>query len=123
MSDAYIKADPAAAYKTTVMMPCFLKEVRSPSHDSPDSPFYLGCPKCKKSIDATGECPEHGHVTAIEVTGAIVVLQDATATFEAALWKEPLEALLQEFDLGDAPRDEQLTRLQIKLLSFNWLRA
>ena len=47
-------------------------------------------------------------MTAIEVTSAIVVLQDATATYEAALWKEPLE------DLGDAPRDEQLTRLANK---------
>ena len=60
----------------------------------------LRLPSVQKNVKRDGTCPDHGTVTANEVVGAAVVIQDPCITLETTLWKEPLEALRSEFGVG-----------------------
>ena len=101
MKEADITTDNSNAYKGTVLVPCcFIKELRSLGDSASGCPYYYGCPQCKKATKIDDTCPDHGKVTPTQVVGAAVVLQDPSATFEATLWKEPLEALRSEFAVG-----------------------
>ena len=74
-------------------------------------PYYYGCPQCKKAIKSEGTCPDHGAVTATQVVGAAVVIQDPCTTFETILWKEALEALRSEFGVGPDVEDTEVLPL------------
>ena len=101
MRVADISQDNSNAYKGAVIVPCcFLKELRSLGDGASGLPYYYGCPQCKKATKSDGTCPDHGTVTANEVVGAAVVIQDPCTTLETTLWKEPLEALRFEFGVG-----------------------
>ena len=112
MRVADISQDNSNAYKGAVIVPCcFLKELRPLGDSASGLPYYYGCPKCKKATRIDGACPEHGTVTANKVVGAAVVIQDPCTTFETTLWKEPLEALRSEFEVGPDVADTEVLPL------------
>ena len=112
MRAADISQDNSNAYKGAVIVPCcFLKELRSLSDSSSGLPYYYGCPQCKKAVKSDGTCPDHGTVTANEIMGAAVVIQDPCTTLETTLWKEPLEALRSEFGVGPEVADTEVLPL------------
>ena len=117
MRDADISQDNSNAYRCAVVIPCvYLKELRSLGDSASGLPYYLGCPQCRKSLDkADGKCPDHGSVTPEKVMGAAVVIQDPGTTMELTLWKDSLEALCTEFEIGsDVPDTEILPLLAQK---------
>ena len=84
--EADISQDNSNAYKGAVIVPCcFLKELRSLGDSASGLPYYYGCPQCKKAIKSDGTCLGRGKVTANQVVGAAVVLQDPCTTLETAL--------------------------------------
>ena len=90
MRAAYISPDKSNACKGHAVDPCcFLKELCSLGDSAGGLPYYYGCPQCKKAIKSDGTCPDHGTVTANQVVGAAVVIQDPCTTLETTLWKEP----------------------------------
>ena len=113
MRDADISQDNSNAYKCAVVIPCvYLKDVRSLGDSASGLPYYLGCPQCRKSLDrADGKCAEHGSVTPEKIKGAAVILQDPSTTMELTLWKEPLEALCAEFDIGSEVDETEILSL------------
>ena len=109
MRVADISQDNSNAYKGAVIVPCcFLKELRSLGDSASGLPYYYGCPQCKKATKSDDTCPDHGRVTANQVVGAAVVLQDPCATFETTLWKESLDALRFEFGVGPEVTDAEV---------------
>ena len=87
MRGADISQDNSNAYKGALIVPCcFLKEVRSLGDSASGLPYYYGCPQCKKATKSDGTCPDHGTVTANQVVGAAVVIQDPCTTLETILW-------------------------------------
>ena len=50
-------------------------------------------------------------MTANQVVGAVVVIQDPCTTLETTLWKEPLEALRSEFGVGPEVADTEVLPL------------
>ena len=93
--------DNSNTYTGAVIVPCcFLKELCSLGDSAGGLPYYYGCPQCKKATKSDGTCPDHGTVTANQVVGAAVVIQDPCTTLETTLWKESLEALRSEFGVG-----------------------
>ena len=112
MRVADISEDNSNAYKGAVIVPCcFLKELRSLGDSASGLPYYYGCPQCKKAVKSDGTCPDHGTVTANEVVGAVVVIQDPCITLETTLWKEPLDALRSEFGVGPEVADTEVLPL------------
>ena len=112
MRVADISQDNSNAYKGAVIVPCcFLKELRSLGDSASGLPYYYGCPQCKKATKSDGTCPDHGTVTANQVVGAAVVIQDPCTTLETTLWKEPLEALRSEFGVGPEVADTEVLPL------------
>lgn len=116
--EADISQDNTNAYKGAVIVPCcFLKELRSLSDSASGLPYYYGCPQCKKATKSDGTCPDHGTVTANQVVGAAVVLQDPCTTLEATLWKESFEALRSEFGVGPEVADTEVLPLLAQKIS------
>ena len=112
MRAADISQDNSNAYKGAVIVPCcFLKELRSLGDSGGVLPYYYGCPQCKKATKSDGTCPDHGTVTANQVVGAAVVLQDPCTTLETTLWKESFEALRSEFGVGPEVADTEVLPL------------
>ena len=112
MREADISEDNTNAYKGAVIVPCcFLKELRSLGDSASGLPYYYGCPQCKKATKSDGTCSEHGQVTANQVVGAVVVLQDPCTTLETTLWKESFEALRIEFGVGPEVADTDVLPL------------
>ena len=112
MQVADISQDNSNAYKGAVIVPCcFLKELRSLGDSASGLPYYYGCPQCKKATKSDGTCPDHGTVTANQVVGAAVVIQDPCTTLETTLWKESLEALRSEFGVGPEVADTEVLPL------------
>ena len=112
MRVADISQDNSNAYKGAVIVPCcFLKELRSLGDSASGLPYYYGCPQCKKATKSDGTCPDHGTVTANQVVGAAVVIQDPCTTLDTTLWKESLEALRSEFGVGPEVADTEVLPL------------
>ena len=112
MQEADIAEDNSEAYKSTLLVPCcFLKELRSLGDSASGLPYYYGCPQCKKATKSDGTCPDHGKVTASQVVGAAVVIQDPCTTLEITLWKESFEALRSEFGVGPEVADTEVLPL------------
>ena len=121
---ADISQDNSNAYKGAVIVPCcFLKEQRALGDSAGGLTHDYGCsgittkswaqlwPQCKKATKSDGTCPDRGKVTANQVVGAVVVIQDHCTTFETILWKEPLEALRSEFGVGPEVADTEVLPL------------
>ena len=112
MQVADIRQDNSNAYTGAIIVPCcFLKELRSLGDSASGLPYYYGCPQCKKTVKRDGTCPDHGTVTANEVVGATVVIQDPCTTLETTLWKESLEDLRSEFGVGPEVADTEVLPL------------
>ena len=63
----------------------FIQELRPLGDSSGNLPYYHGCLQCTKATKSDGTCPDHGKVTAVQVVGAAVVLQDPCTTLETIL--------------------------------------
>ncbi len=79
--------------------------------------YYYGCPQCNNAIKSDGTCPDHGTVTANQVVGAAVVLQDPCTTFDATLWKASFEALRSEFGVGPEVAHTEVLPLHAQKMS------
>lgn len=116
--EADIRQDDTNAYKGAVIVPCcVLKELHSLSDSASVLPYYYGCPQCKKATKSDGTCPDHGTVSANQVVGAAVVLQDPCTTLEATLWKDYFEALPSEFGVGPEVADAEVLPLLAQTIS------
>ena len=112
MREADISQDTSNAYKGAVIVPCcFLKELHSFGDSASGLPYYYGCPQCTKATKSEGTCPDHGTLTANQIVGAAVVVQDPCTTLETTLWKESLEALRSEFKVGPEVADAEVLPL------------
>ena len=56
----------------------------------------------KKATKSDGTCPDHGPVTATQIVGAAVVIQDPCTTLEFTLWTARIRAVDSRSRIGAA---------------------
>ena len=76
---------------------CYVLEARGMTAESPGRAWYTGCTQCRKQIDSTGSCPQHGTNKGKKIFAGQLLLTDPSHKKEFAVWDETLRRLVKTF--------------------------